>query len=140
MSDINTRIMQIMREKNLNKNSLSKILGISQPALKKIEDNINAPSFKLLFEILSNFEDVSPEWLMTGKGTMIKENNPQNTPGGGTVPIEVYMESQKQVTELIAMLKSCQDQLGKMIGISKDLVTKGNGAPQDNDVGCADVG
>lgn len=140
MSDINTRIMQIMREKKLNKNSLSKILGISQPALKKIEDNNNAPSFKLLFEILSNFEDVSPEWLMTGKGNMIKENNPQNTPGGGTVPIEVYMEAQKQVTELIAMLKSCQDQLGKMIGISKDLVNKGNGAPQDNDVGCADAG
>jgi len=140
MSDINTRIMQIMREKNLNKNSLSKILGISQPALKKIEDKINAPSFKLLFEILSNFEDVSLEWLMTGKGTMIKENNPQNTPGGGTVPIEVYMEAQKQVTELIAMLKSCQNQLGSMIKISNDLANKGNDAHPDNDVGCADVG
>ncbi len=42
---VNERIMLIMKEKKMNKNSLSKALGLSQPALKKIEEKQNLPSF-----------------------------------------------------------------------------------------------
>ena len=84
---INERIMLIMKEKKLNKNSLSKVLGLSQPALKKIENKINLPSFKLLFEILTEFPDISTEWLMKGTGQMlnvqkkIKDDNPDYQSG-----------------------------------------------------------
>ena len=70
MKSVNSRIMLIMKEKNLNKNSLSKLLGVSQPSISKIEREENAPSFKLLFEILARFPDINPSWLMTGKGDM----------------------------------------------------------------------
>lgn len=70
MESVNSRIMLIMRDKNLNKNSLSKLLGVSQPSISKIEREENAPSFKLLFEILTQFPDINPSWLMTGKGDM----------------------------------------------------------------------
>ena len=76
---VNSRIMLIMKHKGLNKNSLSKLLGVSQPALKKIEDNENLPSYKLLFELLENFPDVSSEWLLTGKGEMLKSSVPAVT-------------------------------------------------------------
>lgn len=138
--EVSTRIKQIINEKNLSIRSFSRSIGFADTTIGNVISGKSDPGYKLLNAICSVYTDISPEWLMTGKGNMIKENNPQNTPGGGTVPIEVYTESQKQVTELIKMLSNTQDQLGKMIGISKDLVNKGNGAPQDNDVGCADVG
>ena len=71
--DVNNRIMLIMKEKNLNKNSLSKLLDLSQPALLKIETNKNLPSFKLLFGLIENFPDISPEWLLTGNEPMLKK-------------------------------------------------------------------
>ncbi len=69
---VNERILLIMKEKNFNKNSLSKLLGLSQPALKKIENNENLPSFKLLFGLLNAIPDISAEWLLTGKGAMFR--------------------------------------------------------------------
>lgn len=57
-----------MREKKFNKNSLSKLLGVSQTSISKIEREENSPSFKLLFEMLIQFPDINPGWLMTGKG------------------------------------------------------------------------
>lgn len=137
MGDINNRIMLIMREKNLNKNSLSKLLGISQPALKKIEDNLNAPSFKLLFEILSNFKDISADWLMTGEGPMYVENTTEKAKID-SVPIEIYKESQAQLRESLTMLSKCQEQISDLILILKN--KQGNNALQERDVGCADVG
>lgn len=145
MKDVNTRIMQIMREKNLNKNSLSKVLNVSQPALKKIEDNKNAPSFKLLFELLTNFPDISPEWLLTGSGEMYRQKD-STTNGKETISIELYRDMKKQNEDLILILKQCQNQIEELIKINKQLSSPNNGGNGRNDAplalnaGCADVG
>jgi transcriptional regulator with XRE-family HTH domain len=73
---VNNRILLIMKEKNLNKNSLSKVIGFSQPGLTKIEKHINLPSFKLLFELLRVFPDIDAKWLLTGEGEMLKTGEP----------------------------------------------------------------
>lgn len=114
---VNNRIMLIMKEKNLNKNSLSKLLGLSQPALLKIETNKNLPSFKLLFELIKNFPDISPEWLLTGNGNMLKESIGALQPKEVDELVDVYKmclsenedlknklnEKEKQVSDLIKM-------------------------------------
>lgn len=138
---INNRIMLIMRENNFNKNSLSKELNISQPALSKIEKNENLPSFKLLFEILKKFPNISPEWLMTGKGKMLKEK-------GSLMP-----EDQQHLFDICDELKKKCEKLSKEIE-EKDAVIKnlvktnlllvesknGGVAHRGNDAECADVG
>ena len=82
---INNRILLIMQEKNLNKNSVSKVIGITQPALKKIENNENLPSLKLLFGLLRVFPDINANWLITGEGNMINPTQKvsQNNTGNG---------------------------------------------------------
>ena len=137
---ISKRIELLISEKKLSKRAFSRSVNCTDTAINNIISGRNEPGFKILEAILQTYDDISPDWLLTGIGDMYRQNTPQNTPGGGTVPIEVYMESQKQVTELIKMLSSTQDQLGKMIGISKDLANKGNGAPLAKAAGCADVG
>lgn len=130
-----------MRENNFNKNSLSKELNISQPALSKIEKNENLPSFKLLFEILKKFPNISPEWLMTGKGKMLKEK-------GSLMP-----EDQQHLFDICDELKKKCEKLSKEIE-EKDAVIKnlvktnlllvesknGGVAHRGNDAECADVG
>ncbi len=69
---VNERIVLIMNEKNLNKNSFAKLIGMSQPTIKQVENKENLPSLKFLLEILKAFPDISAEWLLTGQGKMIK--------------------------------------------------------------------
>lgn len=113
--DVNNRIMQIMREKNLNKNSLSKLLDLSQPALTKIEKNLNLPSFKLLFEIIQNFPDVNPEWLLTGDGKMLRKNPVNLESDDQQTLIELCELQRKEITELKDELKEKNKQLGDSI-------------------------
>jgi len=115
--DVNNRIMLIMKEKNLNKNSLSKLLDLSQPALLKIETNKNLPSFKLLFGLIENFPDISPEWLLTGNEPMLKKSNLNLRPEDQETLRELYdkcieelltlrqkyIDKEKQVSDLIKM-------------------------------------
>ena len=131
-----------MRENNLNKNSLSKILGVSQPALKKIEENKNSPSFKLLFELLSNFSDINPEWLLTGNGDMYRKVFAKKE-GNECISIELYRDLKKQNEDLTLILKQCHNQIEELIKINKQLSSSGNGAngaPLAKAAGCADVG
>ena len=67
---VNDRIILIMKKNGHNKNSLSKLLGVSQPALRKIEEHLCLPSFKLLFEIKRLFPTVNSDWLLIGNGPM----------------------------------------------------------------------
>ena len=106
--DINKRIVLIMNNKGFNKNSLSKLLGVSQPALKKIEDGENLPSLKLIFEILSKFPDVNTEWLITGKGQMLK-----------SCEIIDYTQTKDPKDEIIELqrfkIKSLESEINKLI-------------------------
>jgi transcriptional regulator with XRE-family HTH domain len=103
---INERILLIMREKGLNKNSLSRQIGLTQPALKKIERNENLPSFKLLFGLLQLFPTISAEWLLTGNGSMTKGDN---TSDAGSAADASHLRArnemlEKQVTTLISAI------------------------------------
>lgn len=67
----------------------------------------------------------------------------EKPPGKEFVSIELYKDLKKQNEDLMEMLKQSQSQLNDMIQITTKLTIKsaqGNDAPQDNDVGCADVG
>lgn len=56
--DVNNRIIQIMREKGYNKNSLAKVMGMAQPTIKQIENK-------------EAFPDINFNWLLTGRGNKV---------------------------------------------------------------------
>ena len=100
--DVNNRILLIMKEKNLNKNSLSKQIGLSQPAITKIENHKNLPSFKLLFELLRLFPDISAEWLLIGKGEMYKTSEQPDLASAAQVALlkEQLAEKDQKIAQL----------------------------------------
>lgn len=139
---ISKRIELLISEKKLSKRAFSRSVNCTDTAINNIISGRNEPGFKILEAILQTYDDISPDWLLTGIGDMYRQNDNKNT-GEEVASIELYRDLRKQNEDLMEMLKQSQSQLNDMIQITKKLTIKsaqGNGAPQDNDVGCAGAG
>jgi len=71
---INDRIALIIREKNLNPNSFSALIGVNSTVIHNILKGRNKPSYDILTKILKTVKDLNPEWLMNGTEEMFKES------------------------------------------------------------------
>lgn len=68
---INERILQYLINKDISKYKFYQITGLSNGFLDK-KGNIGSDKCE---NILSFFPDINPEWLLTGKGEMLRDNN-----------------------------------------------------------------
>ena len=71
-NDISDRIKTIMNDKGMNYRSFGKYLGYSDVAISKIIKGDSKPKFEFLTNILTKIPEISPEWLLTGQGSMLK--------------------------------------------------------------------
>lgn len=70
------RIMQIIEYKGFSSvNDFAKngLKYASSEKINRLKDKNKHPSVEILLDISNMFEDINPEWLLTGKGSMIKE-------------------------------------------------------------------
>ena len=72
-SDISNRIKMIMEYKGMNYRSFGNFLEYSDVAVSKIIKGNSKPKFEFLSNILDKIPEINPEWLLTGKGNMIKK-------------------------------------------------------------------
>lgn len=93
--DISERILLIMTQKKLSKRAFAKLLNCSDTAINNIITKRNEPGYKILNRILQTFVDISPEWLLTGKGEMLRSNS-----------IKLEPEDQETLKDLIKSQKS----------------------------------
>ena len=68
------RILKIIELKGINKSKFYQITGLSNGFLDKVKD-IGASKIEY---ILNSFPDINSEWLITGKGTMLKTGTSVN--------------------------------------------------------------
>lgn len=73
------RIRELIVVKNMSENAFAKACGIGQKTLNSAFNRNADVKFSTLYQILSNFPDVSAEWLMRGKGDMFLRENPTNS-------------------------------------------------------------
>jgi transcriptional regulator with XRE-family HTH domain len=73
--DINLRIKEIRLVLGESKISFSKKLNIDNSQYGKIESGKLAPTLGFLLELFSNYEDVSPDWIMTGNGNRFRDKS-----------------------------------------------------------------
>lgn len=69
MSEINTRIAEVIRASGLTKTAFSKRIGLSQPFVSQLASGDAAPSDRTIVDICREF-GVSEHWLRTGEGEM----------------------------------------------------------------------
>lgn len=78
MEVINERIRIIYKSYNITLKSFSEALDISEGTLKSMFNRGTNPSFEIIKKITNAYPDISLDWLITGKGEMLK----RDTEGG----------------------------------------------------------
>jgi hypothetical protein len=78
------RVLQVLKYKNMNVNSASKVLGIPQRTLNRQVNEDGKVGMELLYSIMDNFVDISPLWLVMGDGEMILADSEQFSVAGAS--------------------------------------------------------
>ena len=81
---IKDRVIQVFKYKNLNVNKASVILEMPQRTLNRQVNECGKISMELVYSILDAFPEVSPLWLLTGEGTLLREE--EQAPADGSSP------------------------------------------------------
>lgn len=137
------RIKEYLDFKGISISAFEKSIGMSNASFGKSLKNNGAIGTDKLENILNIYPDISVEWLITGNGEMIKDDSDHSHPVPTLVDSELFVASQKQVGDLINMLKQSQRQLDDVIKMYTQLLEreKGGGVVhRGNDAECADVG
>lgn len=69
------RIKAVLAYSNMTETQFAKRVGITQSSLNRTMRGATEISFKLVNAILTEFDEISAEWLMRGKGTMLAGDN-----------------------------------------------------------------
>ncbi|MDR2684407.1 MAG: helix-turn-helix domain-containing protein [Prevotellaceae bacterium] len=75
-NNISERLILVIKHINLSTSAFAKNIGISQPQMFNYTKS-RQPSLTIIEKILEKYPEISAEWLVTGKGEMLK-NNYQN--------------------------------------------------------------
>lgn len=72
---INERIKEIIDYLGINENKFATEIGVTQSVINSMFKRNTDPSCKLLCAIINVYDFISLEWLLIGKGDMLKSNN-----------------------------------------------------------------
>jgi transcriptional regulator with XRE-family HTH domain len=70
------RIKEIIKLKNMKQNTFAQKTGIKRTTISGIINAGSVPGGEVLAAIIEAFPDISPSWLMTGKGQMLLDPSP----------------------------------------------------------------
>lgn len=68
------RIIQIMEHEGLTSSKFAEEIGIQRSAMSHIISGRNNPSLDVLLKVLARFTYVDSDWLLFGKGEMMREH------------------------------------------------------------------
>ena len=97
------RILKIMEREGLTPSKFAESIGIQRSAMSHIISGRNNPSLDVLLKILERFTYVDSDWLLFGKGEMIREHVL-------TVETPVNIQKQPVVEQVI-----CQEKPSKNV-------------------------
>lgn len=71
--DLNTRFLLVMKHLGYNKGDFAHKLNVSQAVISHISSGRNKPGTDLLLSLLSQFGEISADWLLLGNGEMLRQ-------------------------------------------------------------------
>jgi len=90
--EINDRINQIMEQERLSVASFARITGIADQTVRSVcVLRRNKPGFDFLNKVVDSFDWVNPEWLLTGRGEM-KRNNKADGHAASPVKLDALVD------------------------------------------------
>lgn len=97
---IKERIIEIMGHEDLASSKFADTIGIQRSAMSHIMSGRNKPSLDVVQKILERFTYVDSDWLLTGKGEMVRANVSVEPPiplktGENQVPVQAVPENRE---------------------------------------------
>lgn len=75
---INERIFKVLEYSKLSKSAFAQKLNISLAVMSHLSANRNKPNIDMVSDICEAFPQISAEWLLLGKGNMLKDAKEEN--------------------------------------------------------------
>lgn len=69
------RVIAIVKENSKSENEFAKAIGMNQKTLNQQLKGDRSLSLDTILKIISSFDHINVDWLMTGKGDMHKDTN-----------------------------------------------------------------
>lgn len=137
------RLMQIMSFLEINSlRGFAKKIDISFPKLQSYQRG-SLPGLDVLNNILSSLPDISPEWLLTGKGDMLRNKYPPLLPEDQKTLQEICESIRKENLRLKEKLEEKDKQLGELIKTNLLLLEREKedcDSPQEKKKRCSSAG
>lgn len=70
------RILLILKTRNLSASQFADEINVQRSSISHILSGRNNPSLEFILKIVKKFPEIDIEWLLTGKGQMIKTDTP----------------------------------------------------------------
>lgn len=70
------RLEKLMKAEGLSPARFADEIGVQRSSISHILSGRNKPSYDFITKILDRFQGINAEWLLTGKGSMIKGQDP----------------------------------------------------------------
>ncbi len=89
------QIIKLMEAEGLSSAKFADEIGVQRSSISHIISGRNKPSYDFILKILNRFSGLNTEWLLTGKGSMIKSNNSE---GEDRQPAETLFSNDEEKT------------------------------------------
>lgn len=103
--DINDRINQIIEHEHLSVAAFARKIGVGDQTVRSVcVLRRNKPGFEFLSNLIQTFEWIDPKWLLTGEGSMKRNNDAQaeQRTGGSLIELIEYLrEKDRRIEQLI---------------------------------------
>lgn len=105
-----SRIKAVLAYSNMTETQFAKRLGVTQSSLNRVMRGATEISFKLVNAILTEFNEISAEWLIRGTGTMLSDDNRAAVTKRIDSLIDVVTMQQETIKNLQEKIKQLQNQ------------------------------
>lgn len=79
-TNMKERIIKIMECERMGQAQFASAIGIQRAAMSHIISGRNNPSLDVVTKILHRYPQINPDWLLLGKGEMLRDNTPAMEP------------------------------------------------------------
>lgn len=84
-TNMKERIIKIMECERMGQAQFASAIGIQRAAVSHIISGRNNPSLDVMTKILHRYPQINPDWLLLGKGEMLRDNTPAMEPADNIV-------------------------------------------------------
>ncbi len=75
------RLLKILKQYNLTSTRFADELGVQRSGISHILSGRNQPSFDFLVKLMKQYPEINPDWLIMGKGNMLRSIGKEKNSG-----------------------------------------------------------